>query len=203
MNLFLLSSFLGWWTCSFCLLFFICIYHSVLLFVVFSLPLTFYKVVFVFFYRSQIYIGDGKVPHSCGKKPRLEVYFWMTAVRLLKPLKGHHSICSVPHHRFLLFFISIYLCVKTFFWTNHYCVQFLRGVINKFTNFSDTASLFVFCHAQPSSSSSWAEFSLISKPTGQEYLFFANILTYTQCNLAKIKLSQVTFTLTDFSLFSY
>ena len=116
-NLFLLSSFLGWWTCSFCLLFFICIYRSVLL----------------FFYRSQIYIGDGKVPHSCGKKPRLEVYFWMTAVRLLKPLKGHHSICSVPHHRFLLFFISIYLCVQTFFWTNHYCVQFLRGVINKFT----------------------------------------------------------------------
>ena len=30
-------------------------------------------------------------------------------------------------------------------------------------------------------------------PTGQEYLFFANILTYTQSNLAKIKLSQVTF----------
>ena len=42
-----------------------------------------------------------------------------------------------------------------------------------------------------------------TEPTGLEYLFFANILTYTQCNLAKIKLSQVTFTLTYFSLFSY
>ena len=129
-NLFLLSSFLGWWTCSFCLLFFICIYHSVLLFVVFSLPLTFYKVVFVFFYRSQLYIGDGKVPHSCGKKPRLEVYFWMTAVRLVKPLKGHHSNCSCSTSSF---FISIYRCVQTFFWTNQYCAQSLGGVMNKLT----------------------------------------------------------------------
>ena len=127
-NLFLFSSFLGWWTCSCFLLFFICIYRSVLLFVLFSLPVTFYKGVFVFFYPSQIYIGDGKVPHSCEKKTRLEVYFWMTAVRLVKPLKGHHSNCSCSISSFSsVFHFHLSLCSNIFLNKSVLCSIFRGG----------------------------------------------------------------------------
>ena len=57
----------------------------------------------------------------------------------------------------------------------------------------------ICCQAQPSSSSSWAEFSLISKlsshptrpdQTRQEQFFLGNVSTCDECNSATIKLSQ-------------
>ena len=103
----------------------------------------------------------------------------MTAVRRLKPVKGYLS-------DFYNFCLSYKRAIKH----KHF---FEEPILYNF-------NLYVF-FAKLSQASAPAGVSLPlfpnylatpTDPTGQEYLFFANILTYTKSNLAKIKLSQVT-----------
>ena len=109
----------------------------------------------------------------------------MTAVRRLKPVKGYLSD-----------FYNFCLSYKRDIKHKHF---FEEPILYNF-NFSDTASLVFFAKLSQAPAPAGVSLPLFpnylatpTDPTGQEYLFFANILTYTKSNLAKIKLSQVTF----------